>query len=659
MSVVTDFLRSGGQQALGLGDAALTIGKNAAMQPVAGLRGIVEILRGKGMDAAADAVERQQAVAGGPQTARGGQYLQDFGNVIKPITEPLKAGVDAVGAMDPASGAVLAGLGGVIDPVKGAGRAAKVASKAAGVAEAAALRAEGLASRQAIGLKPGELKAAGVEDPAMVRSMRSNYGKAGEVPAEAVAESVANRARLNAEPATTPGAQASEAEWAAWGDKHGVDMTRSPDVPFSDVKTKAEFALPGGLEGKFTIPDLFHIKANNFDPNTMSHELHNDLMLKFLRTHKVDAPDAVDKFNRLQFAQLSPNAPLTQNEFMSQRYRLQTPEQLRALAERVGEPDLGAAMNRESGVGAAHTGGMGVRGTANAEHLAELSRQLRAKPEMFDIAPGETMQDLTKRVMNQTPGLSTKTGSLATPWLDLERANVSAVDIHGVRNNWRQLLDDPEVGDAFTDRMRGQMAKRGWVGKEATREEILAAAEKNPTAVEKLAIGVVGGSQDVNYRLKSGKINPAVEASVMPDKLEHEPAKYQQFNPFYEKVMERMQPAADSPLELFPEQWRKWDRYRDRIEPHEFAHPDFRKLPKQSFAEMNAALQAHKDAGYMKAPKKVKEAGKFDRIMKNDVPIKSDWRNLYYGKIDPELLATMGAGAGGLALAGALRGEDR
>lgn len=647
----------------GAGDTALTIGKQAAMQPFAGVAGLANMLRagvtgGDPLEAGVSTIRGAEDVAGGPMTPEGGRNLQKIGGAVETVMAPVTAGMDKLGAASPAAGAALAGLGGVIDPVKGGGRAAAAAKRAAGAAESAALRAA-RAERGAVGLLPTDLKEAGVTDPAMIRSFRSQFGKQGEAPGSAVESAVANRARLMEEPAVTPGPNASEAEWAAWGQQHGVDMTRSPDVSFSDVKTRNQFTLPGGLEGKFTIPDLFQIKANNFDPNLMSNELHTDLMSKFLRTHKVEAPDAVDKFNRLQFAQLSPNAPLTQNEFMSQRYRLQNPEELNALAARAGDKGLGAEMNLQSGVGAGYTGGMGVRGTAKAEYMADLARQLRDKPEMFDTAPGETVRDMTKRVMNQTPGLSTKTGSLATPWLDLERANVSAVDLHGVRNNWKQLLTDPDVGPAFTDRMRGLLQKRGLVGENATHAEILAAAAKDPTPVEKLAISVIGGSQNAKYRLKGGKINPAVEPSVMPDKLLDEPKQYQQFNPFYSKVMEQMQPAPGSTLELFPEQWRKWDRYRGRVEPHEFAHPDFRKLPRQGFSEMAAALQAHKDAGYMATPRKIKGEGIFDEVPKAPVPKKGDWRKLYYGKADPTLLAlTGGAAAGGLALANALRGEE-
>jgi len=473
----------------------------------------------------------------------------------------------------------------------------------------------------------------GEED--IARSMLNNpvYKALGQIPQEDIDNAVSMRKAYRAEPKTTPGSKAPESEWVDWGKKYGVDMSVSPDVHLGikDPTTGRDVVIPGGLEGKFTIPDLFKIKANNIDPNALPKDVHDQLMQKFIRTHKIDNPDQVDMFNRLNFALLSPNAPLTPNEFLAQRARLVNMKELEALAGRVDEIGLGKTADKQLGVGSAQRGGMGVKGTADLENQAQLAKVILEKPEMFQIQPGETMRDVTMRVMNQIPGLGPKTASLGTPWLDLEKANTSAVDLHMIRHSFKRLLDDPEVGDAFKERMATLLKTK------PTTEAILA---KDPKEVEKTAIGVIGGtSKQKMYRLKTGELND-IPSVATPEKLHHEPSVFQEFNPFYNKVVDYVDESrGQNPiLELFPEQWRKWDMYRQRIEPHEFAHPDFRKLPRQSWSEMAESLQNHKDAGYTGTKPVMKQ---------------TDWRDLYYGHATPEgmgaLLGASGAGAAGLA----------
>lgn len=447
------------------------------------------------------------------------------------------------------------------------------------------------------------------------------YEVAKAVPAYAVKEAKVKRARLREEPPTTPGASASEKEWQDWGKQFGVDMTLSKPVSLgiSDPVAKREVKIPGGLEGTFTIPDMFWMKANNINPAALPKQVHDKLMQKFIRTHTVAEPDEVDIFNRLNFALLSPNAPLTSNEFLAMRARIRDKDELERLAARLGEENLSKKMAEELGVQSGAKGGMGVLGTADLANQAELARMILQKPEMFMIQPGETMRDVTMRVMNQVPGLGPKTASLATPWLDLEKANVSAVDLHMIRDATPRLLVDPDVGPAFRARM-GKL-----LGVEPTVEAI---TSQPPNKVQEKAVQIVGGS-DVSkvYRTKEGALN-AIPEAAMPEKLVYEPKTLSNFNPFYSKVVEYVDESrgANPVLELFPEQWRKWDVIRERIEPHEFAHPDYRKLPKQSFSEMKAASDEHTAAGY-RGQKPVMD--------------ESDWRKLYYGALAP---LSIGAG---------------
>ena len=446
----------------------------------------------------------------------------------------------------------------------------------------------------------------------------------GVIPRSVVDDALLTRTRMRAEPATTPGANASNEEWKAWGEKHGVNMTLTEpkSLGITDLTSKREVQIPGGLEGTFTIPDMFWMKANNIDPASLPKETHDALMKKLIRTHKVETPDQVDVFNRLNFALLSPNAPLTPNEFLAQRMRLTNMDELQALAGRVDEPGLGRTAQEQTGVQAAARGGMGVLGTANLGNQAMLAKLILQKPEMFQMAPGETMRDVTIRVMNQVPGLGPKTASLGTPWLNLEKANTSAVDLHMIRHSYERMLDDPVVGEAFVKRMAGKLKV------EPNKTAIL---EKPAQEVEDAAIDVIGGSSLAKtYRTKSGELN-AIPDIATPDKLAYEPKQIQDFNPFYKRVVDYVDESRgmNPELELFPEQWRKWDIYRQRIEPHEFAHPDYRSLPRQSWTEMRDALTAHKQAGYTQAD--------------NPVMAPTDWRKLYYGSIPP--IGAIGVGA--------------
>jgi hypothetical protein len=474
------------------------------------------------------------------------------------------------------------------------------------------------------------LKAAVGNEPDIIRSLLGvkEYKDTGVIPQSAIDEALMTRQLMKAQPATTPGRKASIDEWKQWGEKHGVNMTLTEpqSLGITDLTSKREIKIPGGLEGTFTIPDMFWMKANNIDPAALPKATHDALMQKLIRTHEVENPDQVDVFNRLNFALLSPNAPLTPNEFLAQRMRLTNMEELQALAGRVGEPGLSQTAQQQTGVQAAARGGMGVLGTADLKNQAMLAKLILDKPEMFQMAPGETMRDVTMRVMNQVPGLGPKTASLGTPWLNLEKANTSAVDLHMIRNSYERMLNDPLVGDAFRERMAGKL------GVEPTAEAILGLPTKR---VEKAAIDVIGGSSmEKKYRLASGELN-AIPDVAAPGRLAYEPKQLTDFNPFYKRVVDYVDESRgpNPVLELFPEQWRKWDVYRQRLEPHEFAHPDYRSLPRQSWQEMKDSLAAHKEAGYTQA--------------RNPVMKETDWRNLYYGKVDPTLLPGLAGVAAG------------
>lgn len=115
------------QELTGLGDTALTMGENMVMQPAAGYAGLLDLVRGRGLDSAVNTIDSTQAIAGGPSTREGMRNLQAVGDTVGLLTEPLtEYVVDPLGAASPAAAAGLLGLAAVVDPTKGAGKAAKL-----------------------------------------------------------------------------------------------------------------------------------------------------------------------------------------------------------------------------------------------------------------------------------------------------------------------------------------------------------------------------------------------------------------------------------------------------------------------------------------------------------------------------------------------------
>jgi len=84
-------------EGIGLGDFATTMAKNLAVAPVAGVAGIVDLLRNRDVKSASDTIERVQSKAGGPQTEVGGKYFDAMENVISlgdPVWNTVGKGLD-------------------------------------------------------------------------------------------------------------------------------------------------------------------------------------------------------------------------------------------------------------------------------------------------------------------------------------------------------------------------------------------------------------------------------------------------------------------------------------------------------------------------------------------------------------------------------------
>lgn len=116
---LADRIRQNVRETVGVGDAALTMGKNMAVQPVAAWRAMADLLRGRGVkNAVRNAESFQERVAGGPKTIEGGRYLEKTGELIKGATQPLTDITDWIGERSPVVGGLaMAGMA-AVDPLK-------------------------------------------------------------------------------------------------------------------------------------------------------------------------------------------------------------------------------------------------------------------------------------------------------------------------------------------------------------------------------------------------------------------------------------------------------------------------------------------------------------------------------------------------------------
>lgn len=478
-------------------------------------------------------------------------------------------------------------------------------------------------------MTPADVKAATMHEPDMAPSFLQNRKgdpsmKGAPIDYNELAPALELRAKYRAEPNTTPGPKGTDAEWQAYGEAHGVNMTVTPP---QEVAPGVQ--IPGGLEGKFTIPDLFWMKANNFNPKDLPPGMHEALMNKIMRTYAREemTNPPVDMFNRLVFGQMSPNAPLLQNEALASRLRVTNIDELKRIAY-----GHGSDVTELFGLQAAGKGGMGLRGTPDPNAVRELARILVEHPEAFEKRAGETTRDVALRMMNSIPLMSQKTASLSAPLLDIIRGSTSAVDLHVIRNNWRAIMRDPKFGPDFVK----QLAEKFKV--EPNYKAIEAAYDAKPGRGLEVVRSIVERKSGGKMRVKGGKVNPRAPQAIQDGTIP-EPANFQDFGPLYDRFSQELSKEHIGDLPVFANQWAKWDTYRGRFEPHEFQHPDYAKLPKQSWSELKRSVEQQRKAGF------AKKSGLPDK------KYEGTWKDLYYGKADPDLLKWIAGGGAAAALA--------
>lgn len=119
----------------GYGDLGLTLGSQAALQPVAGYNAILAALRGKDPG---QAVEDVQGMGWQPRTPEAQRTLRDWGGWAKQAGDALGNPIDRLGEVSPTLGAAALGFVETADPTKSLGKAKRAASAATQAIEKAA-----------------------------------------------------------------------------------------------------------------------------------------------------------------------------------------------------------------------------------------------------------------------------------------------------------------------------------------------------------------------------------------------------------------------------------------------------------------------------------------------------------------------------------------
>jgi hypothetical protein len=467
------------------------------------------------------------------------------------------------------------------------------------------------------------------------------------------------------EPVTHRGREVADwspEDFADFGKQFGVDNfgPQSKIMPVADQDGKS-VNLPGGLDGEFTFYDLLWLKANPIDPSTLSKSLTSKLQQKLVRSVTPEPGDRVEVFNRFLFGMLSPNQPLTPNEFEFAAMRVRSPKDIDKLAsfidwepgakvDRVHRKETEKKMTEFYETQAGGAGGMGLKGSADYTNLAEFAKLYKKDPDFFTKQPEESWDQFVEKVMTQTRGLSAKVASFSTVWQDPAHAAISAIDRHMARNflpklfptkkarqqfersvvkRWNSLVDarrklDSKYQKTVTQYDRTKKANRS--------PKLIADYDKYKTELKKLpkapkselkkvrnmdeVFRVQGGDAAFMDRVMSilssnerkfetrGERNPMVPDYLHDVDWINRPDKASVIGDAYRQALaENDRRAQQSGLHLFASQWHLWDRIRRRLEPHEVMFPGLHKIPGMNREQLVKAMNVHKKAGYWSSTK--------------------------------------------------------
>lgn len=431
-------------------------------------------------------------------------------------------------------------------------------------------------------------------------------------------------------------------DWGAFGQQYGVPMGPASNAEFEaslvPYKTASgrEFTVPGGVEDAnkpMNYYDLLHLKAQGIDPNDLDPNLHRQLHNRMVNavTPGYGQLGKEGIYNRFLMGLLSPNNPLTPNEFavaatMAKegqgdiaRMAGMTPWSLDNMppssAQRPVRDEISKEIASKYGLQAGSKGGLGASGSVDYTRVSDFAKMMEERPDFFEFrGQGEGGRDKAaqwlnhvSRIASQVPGLSAKTGSFGAVWQKPNDAAISAIDRHMATEFTGQLFENAKEQKAFektvVDKFNEGKPRKDRI---KTYADVVDAPGGRGFFVDQV-MNVVNKHGGAKFRNAKGEINPNVPEEMRGVDWVREPQEVTKVSPAYLRALEENDRIARQNNQgLFANQWMLWDRIRNRVEPHEIMYPGLEKVPRMSQAQHRAALAEHNKAGYLTSPNPVR-----------------------------------------------------
>lgn len=447
----------------------------------------------------------------------------------------------------------------------------------------------------------------------------------------------------------------------------GPAMAETPEVQLSDIRSRQQLSIPGGLDGPpMTLADQAKISAQAIDYNTLDPRLALDIHKRLVQS--VDPglnPSDLELMNRLGFGITSGNAPITKNLVEWAQLR---PRSSAEVSEWAGYSPVGpsgqipgganpmnTAINEAYGVQASGRGGTGVANTANRQYVSDLAKMMESNPDFFRRMANEPEAQYVERLMNQVRGLGPKTGSLGFAMVEPQTSNISAIDRHIADLTREAVKANPATKAIYEQQMLnaynlGQPKKNQRKTYAAARK--LAGENADVIEAEKFREVVSSPSSTKFIDAKTGQMRSTVPQHLATLPF-YQPEFAQTIGPMYSEALNQIQQGGKQRgIGGFSNQWYDWDYQRSRAEPHAALNPMATSMQRMTPEEYKLVRDTFSQAGAMQTRK--------DPATGRLIPLKptQDYRKLIYGSADPyALLGAGAAGAGGLGLLSMMQDE--
>lgn len=439
----------------------------------------------------------------------------------------------------------------------------------------------------------------------------------------------------------------------------GPAMAESPEVKLSDIRSRRELTIPGGLDNDLpmTLADQAKISAQAIDYNEIDPALALAIHKRLVQSVDPGAnPSDLELMNRLGFGITSGNAPITKNLLEWAQMRPRNAAEMKEWAgyspvgpsEQIvgGANEMNRAINEAFGVQASGRGGTGVANTANRQYVSDLAKMLAQDPAFFRRMPNEPEAQYVERLMNQVRGLGPKTGSLGFAMVEPQTSNISAIDRHIADLTREAVKNNPATKAIYEQQMLNaynldQPVKNQRKTYEAARR--LAGENADAIEAEKFR-GVVSSPSATKFiDAKTGQMRSTIP-SHLGNLPFYDPEYAQTIGPMYTEALNQIQQGgAKRGIGGFSNQWYDWDYQRSRAEPHAALNPMATSMQRMTPEEYKLVRDTFSEAGAMQTRK--------DPMTGRLIPLSptQDYRRLIYGSADPALAAGLAAAAGGSA----------